>query len=142
VQVISVSAPAMTAIATCQGNTVADLHPSVGKYVWYTNNSTTTPLAETFVITAGTYYIAFENSGCASARTQVVVTVSPRPTSPTGQTNQLFGFAARVSNLVMNQPNVIWFASYNDAVRQQNQLSPNHLLEHNTTYYGILTGTN
>jgi len=142
VQVISVSAPAMTSIATCQGNTVADLHPSVGKYVWYTTNSTTTPLAESFVITAGTYYIAFENSGCSSTRTQVVVTVSARPTSPTGQTNQLFYYSARVSNLVMNQPNVIWFASYNDAVRQQNQLSSNHFLQNGATYYGILTGTN
>ena len=142
VQVVSVSAPAMTSIATCQGNTVADLHPSVGKYVWYTSNSSTTALAETFVITAGTYYIAFENSGCTSAKTQVIVTVSARPTSPTGQTNQLFGFSARISNLVMNQPNVIWFASYADAVRQQNPLSVNHLLQNGATYYGILTGTN
>src|SRR5690606_884174 len=99
-------------------------------------------LAETFVITAGTYYIAFKNPGCTSAKTQVIVTVSARPTSPTGQTNQLFGFSARISNLVMNQPNVIWFASYADAVRQQNPLSVNHLLQNGATYYGILTGTN
>jgi len=142
VQVINVSAPAMTSIATCEGNTIADLHPSVGKYVWYTSTASTTALAESFVITPGTYYISLENTGCESTRTSVIVTVSPRPTSPTGQLTQMFAFSAKVSNLVMNQPNVSWFATYNDAVRQQNQLSVNHFLQNGATYYGILTGTN
>ncbi len=139
VQVISVSTPTMTSITTCSGNTIADLHPSTGTYVWYLDNTTTTSLPDSFVITSGTYYIAHEVSGCISSRVNVAVTVNARPGSPTGQTTQLFGFTARVSDLVMNQPNVSWFASYNDAVKQVNQLSVNHVLQDQATYYGILT---
>lgn len=139
VQVISVSTPTMTSITTCSGNTIADLHPSTGTYVWYLDSTTTTSLPDSFVITSGTYYIAHEVSGCISSRVNVAVTVNARPGSPTGQTTQLFGFTARVSDLVMNQPNVSWFASYNDAVKQVNQLSVNHVLQDQATYYGILT---
>ena len=94
------------------------------------------------MITSGTYYIAREVSGCISARTNVSVTVNSRPASPTGQATQLFGFSAKVSDLVMNQPNVSWFATYNDAVMQINQLSNNAPLLDGVTYYGILTGVN
>ncbi|WP_190304163.1 Ig-like domain-containing protein, partial [Paenimyroides baculatum] len=142
VQVTSVSAPIMTSIATCDGNTIADLHPSTGTYVWYVNNTTTTALPDTFVIKSGTYYISHEVSGCISPRTNVSVNVNARPASATGQSNQLFGFAARVSDLQMNQSNVSWFASFNDAVKQVNQLASTHPLQDQTTYYGILTGAN
>ena len=142
VQVINVSTPTMTSIATCDGNTIADLHPSTGTYVWYVNNTTTTALPDTFVVKSGTYYIAHEVSGCISPRTNVSVNVNARPGNATGQSNQLFGFAARVSDLQMNQPNVSWFASFNDAVKQVNQLAASHPLQDQTTYYGILTGSN
>jgi len=99
VQVINVSTPTMTSIATCDGNTIADLHPSTGTYVWYVNNTTTTALPDTFVVKSGTYYIAHELSGCISPRTNVSVNVNARPGNATGQSNQLFGFAARVSDL-------------------------------------------
>jgi len=142
VQVINVSTPTMTSIATCDGNTIADLHPSTGTYVWYVDNTTTTALPDTFVVKSGTYYIAHEVSGCISPRTNVSVNVNARPGNATGQSNQLFGFAARVSDLKMNQPNVSWFASFNDAVKQVNQLAASHPLQDQTTYYGILTGSN
>ena len=143
VQVVNVTAPSMTSIITCQGNTIADLNnSSTVKYVWYVDNTTTTPLPDTFVITSGSYYLAQELSGCISTRTNVSVTVNSRPGSPTGQMNQVFGFPARVSDLVMNQPNVSWFASYDDALMQINELSKNTPLQDGVTYYGILTGTN
>ncbi len=143
VQVVNVSAPAMTTISMCQGTTIADFNGSTNSYVWYVNNSTTTPLADTFVITSGTYYIAQQNSGCISGRTPVTVTVNARPNSPTGQLIQTFNTPNKtVSDIVMNQPNVMWFATYNDAFMQINQLPANTLLQDNTTYYGILKGTN
>lgn len=142
VQVINVSTPTMTSIATCDGNTIADLHPSTGIYVWYVNSTTTTALPDTFVVKSGTYYIAHEVSGCISPRTNVSVNVNARPGNATGQSNQLFGFAAKVSDLKMNQPNVSWFASFNDAVKQVNKLASSHPLQDQTTYYGILTSAN
>ncbi len=142
VQVINITTPTMTSITVCEGNTIADLHPSSGSYVWYTDSTTTSALPETFVIKSGVYYIAHEVSGCKSNRVNVMVTVGKRPNTPTGLTTQGFNFSAKVSDLHMNQPNVRWFSSYNDAVKQINQLSPSHLLQHQFTYYGILTGTN
>lgn len=142
VQVINVSSPTMTSLTTCAGSNIADLHPATGKYVWYTDNVTPTALPETFVVQSGNYYIANELSGCVSSRVNVAVNVSPRPASPTGQSSQMFGFAARVSDLKMNQPNVSWFASANDAFKQVNQLTATHPLQDQTTYYGILTNAN
>ncbi|UUV22592.1 glycine-rich protein [Paenimyroides aestuarii] len=142
VQVVNVTAPTMTSITTCDGTQIGDLNTPAISYLWYTDNVSTTPLADTFVITSGTYYIAQENSGCISARTQVSVNVGARPNSPTGQTTQGFSFAAKVSDLVMNQPNVRWFASYDDAIDQVGQLSPSTLLQTGATYYGILVSNN
>src|SRR5690606_31602302 len=76
VQVVNPTAPTMTSINTCEGNTIADLNTASVKYVWYTDNSTTTALPDTYVITPGTYYIAQEVSGCISTRTSVTVTVA------------------------------------------------------------------
>jgi len=142
VQVINVSVPTMTSIITCEGNTIADLHPTTGQYVWYLNSSTTTALPDTFVITPGSYYLAYQNTGCISNKVNVAVTVNARPASPTGQLNQFFGGSARVSDLQMNQPNVSWFATYDDAVKQLNQLATTYPLQDKATYYGILKGTN
>ncbi|WCM41013.1 glycine-rich protein [Flavobacterium sp. CBA20B-1] len=142
VQVVNVTAPTMTSITTCDGTQIGDLNTAAISYLWYTDNVSTTPLADTFVITSGTYYIAQENSGCISARTQVSVNVGARPNSPTGQTTQGFSFAAKVSDLIMNQPNVRWFASYDDALDQVGQLSPSAPLQNGATYYGILVSTN
>ncbi|WCM41014.1 T9SS type A sorting domain-containing protein [Flavobacterium sp. CBA20B-1] len=142
VQVVNVTAPTMTSITTCDGTQIGDLNTAAISYLWYTDNVSTTPLADTFVITSGTYYIAQENSGCISARTQVSVNVGARPNSPTGQTTQGFSFAAKVSDLIMNQPNVRWFASYDDALDQVGQLSPSAPLQNGATYYGILVSNN
>lgn len=141
VQVINVSAPAMTSIATCAGVTVGDFNTASTTYVWYTDATTTTALPTSYVLTTGNYYIAEEVSGCISARANVSVVVNARPASPTGALKQVFNFAATVADLQMVEPNVSWFASYQDALMQVNQLPSNTRLQTGTTYYGILTGT-
>ena len=142
VQVIQVSAPSMTSISTCAGVTIADFNTPTNNYVWYTDSTTTTALPATHVVTTGTYYIAEELSGCISSRTSVSVVVNPRPSSPSGPSKQMFNYAATVSDIQMNQPNVIWFASYQDALMQLNPLPGTTRLQTGTTYYGILTGAN
>ena len=142
VQAIPVIQPTITSITTCEGTTIADLNSPTVKYVWYTDNTTVNALPDTFVITSGSYYIARENMGCISNRTNVAVNVSTRPASPTGQATQLFNFSAKVSNLVMNEPNVKWFLSANDATKLTNELSATTPLTDATTYYGILTNAN
>src|SRR5690554_3826363 len=144
VQIIPVTSPAMTSLTVCGGTTIADYNQQVPtKYVWYVDNTTTTPLAETTLITSGTFYIAEEISGCISNRAQVNVIVNQRPNSPTGQTIQRVPSGSTVANLQMNQPGVIWFASESEALTQTNQLSSNTVLIDGAKYYGILSaGTN
>src|SRR5690606_10149328 len=109
VQVINPTAPTMTSINTCEGNTIADLNTASVTYVWYTDNSTTTALPDTYVITPGTYYIAQEVSGCISTRTSVSVTVAERPESPTGLAKQTLHPSKSVSDIITNKPNVRWY---------------------------------
>ncbi len=142
VQVTSITVPTIASITTCEGVTIADLNTGTTNYVWYTDNTTTVALPSTYLLTSGSYYIANQNGSCISARKNIAVNVSSRPASPTGQSSQMFGFAAKVSDLKMNEPNVSWYASANDAVQQVNQLPATHLLQDQTTYYGILINAN
>src|SRR5690554_1984240 len=144
VQVIPVTSPAMTDIITCSGTTIADFNAQVAptKYVWYINNTTTTPLAETTLISSGTFYIAEEVSGCISNRAQVDVVVNQRPNSPTGQTVQRVDPGSTVADLQMNQPGAVWFGSEADALAFTKQLPSNTPLVHNKKYYAVLVGGN
>lgn len=144
VQVTNVLPPAISSMTLCEGATVENLYlnSNTSKYVWFVNNTTTTPLANTYLISTGTYFIAQEVSGCISNRVQVSVTVNPRPGSPTGQEYQTFNFKATVSDLQMNQNNVAWFATYEDAMKQSNHLSKGTPLQDGVMYYGALIGAN
>ena len=143
VQVTTVTTPTITSVTACEGTTIADYN-NMGNvnYIWYLDNTTTTALADSYVLTSGTYYIANQNGTCISARKAIALNVGPRPASPTGQTTQLFTYAARVSNLAMNEPNVKWYLSAADAVNMTNELPANTYLTDATTYYGILTNAN
>lgn len=143
VQITSVPIPQISNMTLCEGATVGNLYlTGTAKYVWYANNSTTTALADNYLITSGNYYIAQEISGCISGRTPVYVTVNSRPASPTGQTTQNFNFKATVADLSMLQNDVAWFETYDDAVKGSNQLSKATPLEDSTVYYGSLISTN
>lgn len=144
VQVTMVQAPAITSMTLCDGATVGNLYlnGNTSDYIWYINNTTDTALPDTQFITTGTYYIAQQSAGCISARTQVAVTVNSRPGSPTGQLQQTFTFNATVADLDMNQNNVAWFATYDDAMKQDKQLTNGTPLQDGVTYYGALIGAN
>ncbi len=142
VQVIANTVPTISAINTCEGTTIADLNVNGTNYVWYTDNTTPTALPGSYMITSGSYYIANQNASCISARKNIAVNVSPRPANATGAATQHFEFSAKVSDLKMNEPNVKWFASANDAATMTNELAATTLLTDQTTYYGILTNAN
>ena len=138
------AAPSITAITLCEGATVGELYLNSGvdNYVWYAdNNASTQPLSDTYNLTTGQYYVAQEVSGCISNRVKVDVVVNPRPVSPTGNTTQVFGPHATINDLKMNEVNVKWYASYEDAMAQIDELLPNTPLQDKVTYYGVLLGT-
>lgn len=145
VRVISTSAPAVSAISMCAGSTVSDISlptPSGVSYKWYLNSTSTTPLPGADVLQSGYYFVTRVENGCESLRTQVQITVNSRPSSPSGATPQEFINSAVISNLVMNEPNVVWYATYDDAMKGINPLSPNMPLVKDTTYYAVIIGAN
>ncbi|WKW47581.1 choice-of-anchor L domain-containing protein [Myroides sp. JBRI-B21084] len=145
VRVYSSTPPTMTDFVLCDGATVADLFlqaSTTTKYVWYLDNTSTTPLPNTYSLTTGYYYVAIDYTGCVSDRRKVHVKVNTRPSSPTGATSQVFNKASTVANLVMNQPNVTWYLSYNDAVNRMNPLDITDVLVDGTIYYGVVIDAN
>ena len=122
VRVISTSAPAVSPITLCDGATVGDLNipsPTGVSHKWYLNSTVVTPVPLTDVLKSGIYFVSKVEGGCESGRTQVQVTINSRPNSPTGTSPQTFQDVdfPEISNLIMNQPNVIWYATYNDAMK-------------------------
>ena len=142
VQAVNVSEPTVFNITMCEGTTIGDLNTGTNNYVWYVDNTTQIPLPDSFVITSGNYYISNKVSTCISGRKLIATNVSARPQSPTGQSKQTFNYSARIANIRMNEPNLKWFATYNDAIMQVNELGVNHYLQDATTYYAIAVGQN
>ena len=147
VRVISTSAPAVSPITLCDGATVGDLNipsPTGVSHKWYLNSTVVTPLPLTDVLKSGIYFVSKVEGGCESGRTQVQVTINSRPNSPTGTSPQTFQDVdfPEISNLIMNQPNVIWYATYDDAMKGINPLAQNMPLVHQATYYAVIIGAN
>ena len=145
VRVVSTSAPAVSPISMCAGSTVGNLSlpsPTGTSYNWYLNNTSTTPLPLTDVLQSGYYFVTRIENGCESLRTQVQITINSRPNSPVGVTPQTFTDYAEISNLIMTQPNVVWYATYDDAMKGNNPLAQNMPLVNGTTYYAVIIGAN
>lgn len=143
VQAIPLVSPSISNISVCVGTTIGDFNLQAStKYVWYTDSTTTTPLAGTTVITSGTFYVAEEISGCISNRSKVSVNVNAREASPTGQLTQTFNPGTTIASLQMNETGVEWYASSNDAINLTNRLSQGTLLINDKLYYGVIRGIN
>lgn len=145
VRILSVNAPTISPISICGDATVASLPLSGGTGVTfkvYDSAFATTELGQNAAVTSGTYYISKVESGCETARAAVHITVTALPASPTGNAQQEFENYAQVSDLVMNESNIVWYASYNDAINGVNPLPSYIALENNKTYYAVIIGPN
>ena len=145
VRIVNVTMPSISSFSLCQGATVEDLvlpTPTGTSYNWYYNSTSTTPLDPTDLLTSGYYFVVRVQDGCESTRVQVQVTVNPRPSSPTGSLLQDFENYAEVDDLKMDQPNVVWYQTYEDALSGLNPLVSNMPLVHGTTYYAVIIGPN
>ncbi len=121
--------------------TIASLLPSGSQYQWFNSNATTaTPLASTFVLVTGNYYVREINAttGCVSPLKMIKVVINEL-TPPTLNTDgQKFCKLDKptLQNLSNNSNSsgvIIWF----DAATGGNQLSNTTLLQDGTTYYGF-----
>lgn len=145
VRVISVTAPAMNNFKLCESATVGDLYLAGStnlKYVWFQDALSAAQLPDDFQLKNGYYYVAVDTDGCLSDRTKVQVTIYNRPYAPTGDLIQSFNYEAKVSDLKMNEPYILWFNSYEDALNGVNTLPEGTPLNDGQSYYGIVTDSN
>lgn len=143
VHVISTIAPIVSPFILCAGDTVADLAMPAATnttYEWFINGTTTTPLASNYVLTTGYYFVAKKTFTCVSNKTMVHITVNPRPLAPTGDAHQYFIDYAIISDFVLNEPNVLWYNTYNEAITNTNSSPQSMPLVDGHTYYAVLMG--
>jgi gliding motility-associated-like protein len=121
--------------------TVANLLPLGTQYQWFNSTATTaTPLASTFVLVTGNYYIREINvtTGCVSPFKMIKVVINELP-PPTLNTNgQNFCKLDKptlqsLSNNSNSTATIVWF----DAATGGNLLANTILLQDATTYYGF-----
>ena len=145
----TIDAPVVEPYSLCQSATVADLEiitPTGVSYKWYTTETGGTELSEDTVLVTQTYYVEKTEGDCVSQRTAVQVTILEVPESPTGAANQSFTVnnigEATIADLVMDQENITWYISLEDAMSGNNPLAAEMPLENGQTYYAVLMNTN
>ncbi|WP_177761244.1 fibronectin type III domain-containing protein [Flavobacterium sp. I3-2] len=145
VRVISISAPQISAFTVCGGGTISDLYistPAETSYKWYLSPSSDFELAQTTPLVQGTYYVERVQYGCVSARAMVQVNIGAVPNPPTGVASQSYVEGSTIANLVLNQSNVVWYASINDSQNGVNALPSYTPLVNGTAYYAVIIGSN
>ncbi|WP_343624793.1 BspA family leucine-rich repeat surface protein [Flavobacterium lindanitolerans] len=119
--------------------TISNLAIQGTQVKWYASANATQELpANTPLVDGTTYYATQTVNGCESPeRTLVIVTLNDRLPTPEGAPLQEFEEGATIADLVVTPANVIWYASYNDAVNNTNPLPPTTPLVDGTTYYAV-----
>ncbi|THD34259.1 MAG: hypothetical protein DI588_03690, partial [Flavobacterium johnsoniae] len=117
--------------------TISNLAIQGTQVKWYASANATQELpANTTLVDGTTYYATQTVNGCESPeRTLVIVILNDRLPVPQGAPLQEFEEGATIADLVVTPANVIWYASYNDAVNNTNPLPPTTPLVDGTTYY-------
>ncbi|WP_448606436.1 Ig-like domain-containing protein [Paenimyroides ceti] len=149
VRVLSKQAPVVNAFSFCGNARVGDLSlPTTTNisYRWYATATSITELSQNVALTTGTYYVARVEHGCISERAAVPVTILPLPAPPTGSANQSFTVneinEVTIADLEMDQTNIQWYISIQDAKTGNNPLSAVMPLISGQTYYAVIIGSN
>ncbi len=149
VQIVNNAAPQIaSAMDVCEGITIGDVEiPATSgvTYKWYTTPIAVTSLPASTVLTNSTYYISSVYNGCESERVTVDVQTTPAPAAPTGEAQQAFVYEismneVTIADLVVNEGDVLWFISEEDAATLTNPLPDDMPLSNNTTYYAVVVG--
>lgn len=145
VRVVSVTAPVVNSFTFCGQAKVSDLiipSQSGVTHKWYTSPSNNTELTQNTILSTGVYFVSRVHYGCESQRTPVQINIESLPTAPTGAAVQSFIEGSVISDLVLNQVNVVWYASYEDSQNGVNPLLADMPLANGQTYYAVIIGGN
>lgn len=119
--------------------TIANLAPRGSQYKWYNSATSTTALADTYVLKSEALYVReISAANCTSAPTiiSVIVNDTPAPTLTAGGQNFCGLANPTISDLsqATNAPSTVaWY----DAENNGNLLASTTLLVHKATYYGF-----
>ncbi|MBW3517695.1 fibronectin type III domain-containing protein [Flavobacterium sp. NKUCC04_CG] len=141
--VTNTTAPNVQAQSFCGETKVSALQVTVGTgYIvkWYTQEQAGTALSMDAPLQTGIYYVSQSIYFCESPRKRVEITVNPLPAAPTGSDLQVFEQAQNsvIGNLVLDQTNIVWFSSEEDAIANINSLAANMPLIDGNVYYGVI----
>ena len=149
VAILHVTAPNLSPYTLCDGATVADIampSESAVSYNWYSTPDAMLPLPEHTELSSGTYFVSKVQSGCESVKTPVHITVLPKPDTPTGNTLQAFEITvpsdATIANLQVNEMDIVWYITLEDAQTDTNPLLASMPLVNGTVYYGVRRNEN
>ncbi|RRJ92439.1 T9SS C-terminal target domain-containing protein [Paenimyroides tangerinum] len=143
--VVSIAAPNVDTFNFCGGATVANLvlpTPTGVVYKWFDSPSNPTQLDANIALVSGTYFVSRTQYGCESLRTPVTVNINSVPDAPTGISPQVFIEGSTINDILMDQPNVVWYMTQQNAQNGVNPLVQGMPLVNGTTYYGVIIGTN
>ena len=141
VRVNSKSAPIINSQQVCQGTTISEVQitaPSGVTFQWYSSPTATNALAPSTVLTSTTYYVKRVQNGCVSEAAPVQVVINEVPTAPTGEALQVLEQGSTIEDIVVNQQNVVWYITEQDALNGINPLQPFMPLVDGQTYYGVI----
>ena len=141
VRVNSLVAPVINNQQVCEGTKISAItFPAISgvTYNWYATPTSTTPLDPSQSLQTQTYYVKRVQNGCISDAARVNVTVLSDPNAPTGQSVQEMVQGSTIRNIAMDQVNIVWYNSYEDALLGRNSLVQNMPLVDGHTYYGVI----
>lgn len=145
VRVVSLAAPVVESFEFCGSANVSDLiitSQSGVTHKWYISPSSTDVLSQDATLANGVYFVSRVQYGCESQRTPVQINILTLPSAPSGSAVQTFIEGSVISDLVLNQNNITWYASYLDSQNGVNPLVADMPLLNGQTYYAVIIGTN
>ncbi len=133
---------AASPVVYCQGATSTQLTATGNNLLWYTTitggtGSTTAPTPTTTAAGNTTYYVTQSTTGvvCESPRTAILVTVNPKPATPTVTTPVKYCQNANATALIASGTNLLWYTTANGGVGSGTAIVPSTASVGNTTYY-------
>lgn len=120
------------------GATIANLEPRGTQYKWYDSETSTTALADTYLLQSGNYWVRVTTLNCTSEPTMITVTINDTPAPVINSVGENYcglnnPTIADLSNNTNVPSTVVWY----DAPNNGNLVSSTTLLIEQGRYYGF-----
>jgi hypothetical protein len=129
IEVNPVVTPLFTQVsAICAGDALAPL-PTIS------NNEVEGTWSPALNNLATTTYTFTSDASCTTVVTMTIEVINLE--TPSGEAQQTFLEGATLSSIVVTPENVVWYATFDDAISGNNPLDLNQILENEAIYYAV-----